>query len=143
MRLVRHVFFEMNEGKSKMDQHFATMNSQFARYHKKGMLRVLKAAEVVVSEKDITSIEDIGASLSGLQFTTIWRLDIDHSQQKASAKALMYITRWSDFEYIYQSDIWIGITIREQSRFGKGTFLSVEDLHKLWKDQEQFSTGML
>lgn len=85
----------------------------------------------------------MAASITELNHTTLLELVIDRGAQQPTATSLTNITRWSQFEYVYKLSVWLGVTVREQSFCGKGTFISVENLKKLWLSPQQSTNSAL
>lgn len=41
MKLLQYAFYEMQKGKGRVDQHFATLTHKFRQFHQSGMLHQL------------------------------------------------------------------------------------------------------
>ena len=145
VKLLHHAFFEKQEGKTWVDQHFSTVERGFKRHHQQRIFSfaIAKIVIIVCTGKDIASVDDIMSSASTIEFTTMHKLTLDRESQQLPPTALQNVTRWSDFEYVYNSDQCIGIQVREQSFMGKGIFFSHEELDKLWPDKPQATTNSL
>lgn len=90
---------------------------------------------------NINSVDDIASSMMGLQHTTVFELVLDCSVQQPTATSLSNISRLSQICYQHEGTKWVGIVVREQNFFGKGTFLSRENLERLWGPHFQHTTN--
>ena len=114
--------FEPQEGKTKLDSHYATLKFAFKSYLKE--------------KNDITSVEDISKAASGrLRGTHVHEVSIDRGEEPASGNTWTGISQYFSFSYKYDDNgDFKELTAQEQRGLGSTTKLSTARIARLWKD---------
>ena len=122
--------FEPQEGKTKLDSHYATLKFALKSY--------------VKERHDLTSADDIKKGASGrLKGTHVYEVTINRSEEPPSASTWGGISNFFSFSYSYDAEgKFAGLASQEQRGFGKTSKLSSAQMNKFWKGKSACGTGV-
>ena len=128
IELLQYNNFEPQEGKTKLDSHYATLKFALKSYMKE--------------KHDVTSTDSITRGASGrLRGTHIYEVSINRTEEPASATTWSGISKYFSFTYKYNDDsCFDSIVAQEQTGLGRTNKICHNQMKGLWKN-ETSTTG--